>query len=256
MNVKEILESGLLEDFVFGNPSQNDVNRIENWIDEYPQLIDHILALELTAEKIALDNAIAPQQTWKNDILSGVLAQNTKNDHKNPSSFSNALGHALSLILGTLIGAGLMFGKIKSTSNQFKNLEKEYVQLSEDCTNNRSIIATSESLLDYIQHHKTEAITLSQQGSNQNSAVVFWNPEEKRALASIEGLASLQADQSYQIWADVNGEMISIGLLDQAKNRFVALNYIENAESLNITIEPKGGSDHPTVSRLIMSAKV
>lgn len=44
--------------------------------------------------------------------------------------------------------------------------------------------------------------------------------------------------------------MISMGLLPTDKD-LVALTYIEKAESLNITIEPKGGNDHPTVERLI-----
>ena len=44
--------------------------------------------------------------------------------------------------------------------------------------------------------------------------------------------------------------MISMGVLDRTKN-LLTMNYIDNAESLNITIEPLGGNDHPTVSRLV-----
>ncbi len=52
------------------------------------------------------------------------------------------------------------------------------------------------------------------------------------------------------MWADVDGEMISMGLLPTDKE-LIALTYIDKAASLNITIEPKGGNDHPTVERLI-----
>jgi hypothetical protein len=37
-----------------------------------------------------------------------------------------------------------------------------------------------------------------------------------------------------------------------SKNKTVmSMAYIDHAESLNITIEPAGGNDHPTVSRLV-----
>jgi anti-sigma-K factor RskA len=44
--------------------------------------------------------------------------------------------------------------------------------------------------------------------------------------------------------------MINMGTLN-TDNELVPLKYIENAESLNITIEPAGGSDHPTVEELV-----
>jgi len=55
---------------------------------------------------------------------------------------------------------------------------------------------------------------------------------------------------TYQMWSDVDGEMIDMGLL-QTNEELITLKYIDKAESLNITIEPAGGNDHPTVEKLI-----
>jgi len=44
--------------------------------------------------------------------------------------------------------------------------------------------------------------------------------------------------------------MIDMGVIPKNSD-MVAMTYIADAESLNITIEPAGGSDHPTVSKLI-----
>tara|TARA_R110000868_G_scaffold379114_6_gene644835 strand:- start:10 stop:186 length:177 start_codon:yes stop_codon:yes gene_type:complete len=52
------------------------------------------------------------------------------------------------------------------------------------------------------------------------------------------------------MWADVEGEMINMGVIGK-QNQLLAMDYIDNAESLNVTIEPAGGNDHPTVSNLI-----
>jgi hypothetical protein len=37
----------------------------------------------------------------------------------------------------------------------------------------------------------------------------------------------------------------------QTNEELITLKYIDKAESLNITIEPAGGNDHPTVEKLI-----
>ncbi len=60
----------------------------------------------------------------------------------------------------------------------------------------------------------------------------------------------LRPNETYQLWADVEGEMINMGLLSSEEDLTPAI-YISKAESFNITVEPAGGNDHPTVSNLI-----
>ena len=72
----------------------------------------------------------------------------------------------------------------------------------------------------------------------------------KSVVINTERLPNLDEDHDYQMWADVEGEMINMGVISKS-NKLTDMTYIDHAESLNITIEPAGGSDHPTVERLI-----
>jgi len=65
-------------------------------------------------------------------------------------------------------------------------------------------------------------------------------------------LPGIQSDQTYQLWADVDGDMLSLGTFDAALAIIdaIPMDYLDRATSLNITVEPKGGSKHPTVSTL------
>ncbi len=76
------------------------------------------------------------------------------------------------------------------------------------------------------------------------------NHKDKSVWVNPQSLPPLSEEETYQMWADVDGEMINMGLLPTDKE-LIALTYIDRAASLNITIEPKGGNDHPTVERLI-----
>ena len=80
--------------------------------------------------------------------------------------------------------------------------------------------------------------------------VSYVNHKTKSVVINTERLPKLDAEHDYQMWADVEGEMINMGVISKDKN-LLAMNYIDHAESLNITIEPAGGNDHPTVSRLV-----
>ena len=82
----------------------------------------------------------------------------------------------------------------------------------------------------------------------------YVNHEEKSVLINIYNLPEL-SDKDYQMWADVDGEMIDMGVIDTSQQT-LAMNYIQDAESINITIEEKGGSDHPDVSNLIGSVSL
>ena len=80
--------------------------------------------------------------------------------------------------------------------------------------------------------------------------ISYVNHETKTVVVNAERLPKLDADHDYQMWADVEGEMINMGVISKDKN-LVTMAYIDHAESLNITIEPAGGNDHPTVERLV-----
>jgi anti-sigma-K factor RskA len=81
-------------------------------------------------------------------------------------------------------------------------------------------------------------------------AVAYVNHENKMVVVNAQGLPELPNDKTYQMWSDVDGEMIDMGLL-QTNEELITLRYIDKAESLNITIEPAGGNEHPTVEKLI-----
>ena len=88
------------------------------------------------------------------------------------------------------------------------------------------------------------------QVSPDSRAVAYVNHQNKTVIVNGLGLSSLEPGKTYQMWADVEGEMIDMGVVP-ANEEYIPLRYIDKAESFNITIEPAGGSEHPTVENLI-----
>ena len=72
----------------------------------------------------------------------------------------------------------------------------------------------------------------------------------------MRNLPELPEDKCYQMWAEVNGEMVNLGILKdiQDKDKLFALPYGEEAISY-ITIEPKGGNTSPSVQNIVANLK-
>ena len=83
-------------------------------------------------------------------------------------------------------------------------------------------------------------------------AVAYINPVKKLSYINVRNLPNLPEDKCYQMWAEVNGQMVNLGVIKeiQDKDKLLALPYAEDAISY-ITIEPTGGNDTPTVQNIV-----
>jgi len=96
-------------------------------------------------------------------------------------------------------------------------------------------------------------------GEDVNLEVItYWNDASKKAYVDVSGLPKAPEGKCYQLWADVHGEMLSVGVLAKADDAssFSEVAHYAEAESLNITLEDLPGSDHATVSALVTSTPV
>jgi len=69
------------------------------------------------------------------------------------------------------------------------------------------------------------------------------------ALLTVQGLAPLAEDKTYQVWAIGEGGPVSIGLFTTtaaAENDVVLHADLSQAKAIAITVEPAGGSPQPT----------
>ena len=85
--------------------------------------------------------------------------------------------------------------------------------------------------------------------------VAYWNKQQRSSVMQVVNQPPLADKQCFQLWADVHGEMVSLGVIPD-EDGLIALDFKVDAESLNVTIEPEGGSEHPNVERLVGSVSI
>ncbi len=258
MDRKRIIEDGLLEDYILGLLAHEEEEALQDILVEDPVLKEKFSDLESDLERVGFENAIDPPSQIKEKLRKSLdLKDLTKEISitvaKAPSDTlqSGKLLVAASLAALFALASFWFYIQWDASMDSLQSLQKQTVDLQQRLDNlERQYENTQER---YVSINSPDVIPLYLVGNNtspESRAVAFVNHKDKTVIVNGLGLVPLETNKSYQMWADVEGEMINMGLVP-ADQEYIPLRYIDKAESLNITIEPAGGSEHPSVENLI-----
>lgn len=244
-HLNDILTSGKLEEYVLGLLDEKSSKEVESYIQKYPEVKKHVTALELTMEKLAKDHKIMPHPRLKEQLTQELFSKESMTSTSIMKPWFTWASLGASLIFGVLFF---------NANNNNQKLNNELVLLKEEFQSKQLAFQSEADLLFFLRHEATVPVQLTNTQSKAD-LLVYFNPVAQKSMVKINELPKLSSEESYQLWADVEGVMVNMGVFEN-KYAFIPVKYIENPESFNITIEPKGGSDHPNVKRLVASEKI
>ncbi len=242
--LRGILESDLLERYLLGEVSEQEKAKVLELRRTSPEIREALDKQEATLEQIALEQ----QMTTPPGLRDKVLRQDYPVEPQVPSSRLSYtwLAYAASLLL---VAGGVWIWqqqRINELEAQATAYTEQIAQMEADCQKTNLQFA-------FINAPDTQPAVLTGTDYAPNSMViVYWNPTEKACLLRVANLPDIPADKTYQLWADIDGEMKSLGTFNHqsAQEELLPMAYLDHAESLNVTVEPAGGNDHATVSTL------
>jgi anti-sigma-K factor RskA len=86
-------------------------------------------------------------------------------------------------------------------------------------------------------------------------ATVYWKTSSSEVYLAPAGLPEPEEGKQYQLWAIVNGEPRSAGMVNDLKGLNV-MQQISDASAFAITLEPEGGSESPTLEAMYVLGEV
>ncbi|WP_431158746.1 anti-sigma factor domain-containing protein [Winogradskyella poriferorum] len=251
MDKKTILENGLLEQYLLGELDVDQTTVLENLLATNDDLKAELEALEKDFERIGQENAIAPPTEVKANLMAYAKGDNAVITLKSQNKMKYLFGVAASIAGLLLLGSFWMYTQLNEVQQQLNTVEGSNEELNRTIEKLNNSLNTKETLFATLSHPDTEQYVLEGNAlMPEGKMLSYVNHTTKSVVVNTERLPKLNNDEDYQMWADVEGEMINMGVISKS-SQLMAMNYIDHAESLNITIEPSGGSEHPTVSRLV-----
>ncbi|MBI1183145.1 hypothetical protein GC194_02655 [bacterium] len=274
MSWKDYINSGLLELYVAGTLSAQEMERIRALEKEHPELAAEIDKIQQAAMRYARQSAgdftlpeldesafETPSDSLQNDPTDHVLQLN--ND-KNRRWLSIAAAVLLLFASGIAI---YMYVQVSNLKRELVEIKTERLLLDSVLAGQ---LAANDSLLhglnqmqrqyaevqEHINSASTQKILLK--GLDIDSAaeaLVFWNEKTQKVYVSASNLPAVDQQHQYQLWALVDGKPIDAGVFINSNNLQVAKS-IARADAFAVTLEPKGGSETPTLEKLYVLGEV
>lgn len=260
----------MLEEYLLGLTDDSQSAVVENMLDAHPEVQAEYERLQDDIEAFCGAYAQAPPADLKAQILEGIEVSshegNTLSGSRRASADNvvrlqrrgmNWVSAAASVVALVAVSAALYFWNQQQTLlAELDFARKERALIVAQLERLNSNVAQTTSMYSLAYHPKTTSVLLQGEVKSEEIGVVaYWNPETQQSFLNVLWLPELEG-KCFQLWADVHGEMISLGVLDLTQAPFAPIEFKLDAESLNITIEPQGGSDHPTVSDLVSSIPI
>jgi len=245
MTFDEILESGLLELYVLGKLSEEEIQQVESAIIEYPQLKKHIAEIENSLFKYDKVLGVKPPNQTLDNILSQIEDSKPENNTQTNSR------NRLSWLLGLLLVASffLFLTKLNELNETIDNNNIVIQECEDDKTRLSQELALQTELLNYAtDKYRIEAT----EKYPETELIIHSNPETKRNYLQIKNLPPLASNQSFQLWS-LKGDTapIPLDVFELNTGQIFEIQFEEGTNAYAITIEPRGGQDSPTLENLI-----
>lgn len=243
--VKIFLDSDILEKYLLGDTSKEENLKAERYITMYPEVREIYNELQDNLEAYARAYARKTPEGLKEIILHSAR----KEQVASKKFFRYAIAASVAIMI--FAGSSYFFWNQNKNlqeentlvTNQMKSLEENMKNQLED-VRNQFIVLNNPDTKRYNVRGKMEAKELK--------AVAYINPVKKLSYINVSNVPNLPENKCFQMWAEVNGELVNLGVIKQFddKNKLLAIPYAKNAIGY-ITIEPEGGNTSPTVQNIV-----
>jgi anti-sigma-K factor RskA len=243
MDKEQLLESGLLEQYVLGLTTEEESQVVEELAAQHEEVRVELSLLRQAMDRYATQHGIP-------DIPPPPSARAASVTKRSFAAFW-PIAAVFALSWG-------VYGALQTDIMHQRALdwEEKHTILLENCDKQQQTQQALADQSDFLLHRHTQKVRL--QGvahSHDACAFAYWNPTAQKVYLDLGSLPCPPKGKTYQVWADVEGHMVNAGVIAFLPNgQLQEVRFIEKAESLNITLEPEGGSEAPTVSLLQANA--
>lgn len=269
MNIQEYISSGIIEAYVLGLATREEMAEFEKLCAVYPELRKARTEFEISLEETAIRNAAVPAKSLKSKIFADIeieaYDQQTLRENEEeaiaetPIEEVPVLGMsyrkymnvaAIILLVGSIALNLYFFAQYRSYSNRYNELLAAQTELA---NNNKSLQTTLRKYEQDLSMMKDpDMMMVKMAGTNvqtspdpSSMAMVYYNTRSNQVYLMVSHLPQPGPDKQYQLWAIIDGKPVDAGVFTPGKTAMVPMKSIRGAQAFAITLEKPGGSPTP-----------
>lgn len=253
MNIADYIASGILELYIAGLLSEKENEEVYKNAIEHPEILQELLSIENAI--MQLTSSVAPESSFYsfNRLIDEI--EKSKNTGKVKSlNWNKYAGWAASIVLaGGLIWMVAQNTKLKEQLETVKT-SREYLEQQIEIANKD--LQEAQKLIDILRDRDILKIPLvGQQVYPDAFAAVYWDKSGNTIYLDAQGLPEPPKGKVYQVWSLTLDPLTptSLGVISnfsEDDNKIFSISNPNKSEAFGITLEPKGGSETPTLDQL------
>lgn len=286
MDIQAYIATGVLELYVSGALSDQEMREVEHMAQLYPEVKQELDEIEASFFALANELHTGPRASLKDELLKNVKLQsvgqkilpkvepivasapqeNTADEAKvipmpkpEKPSYKFAFAASLALLIASVAGLGITWNNWSQTKDELSNLK---VRLEETTTQYASLNTSFEEnkkVMESLRSPMVMKLPLAGQAiSPQSQAMVHWDKASKKVMVDPMNLPATDDMHDYQLWAIVDGKPVDLGVFSPGNNdiNMFEMKTVETPQAFAITLERKGGSVNPTMEQMYVMGKI
>jgi anti-sigma-K factor RskA len=264
LNKEEFISSGLLELYAMRVSSPEETQIVEETLKQFPELKQELEDIEISLEKYARENAIEPPVSAKERLFSRVFPEKTKEENKRvtgipinkksetPMFYKWIAAASIILLIGSIIVNYSYYEKYHDAKQELLIAEQKIEQQQ------KSNLAMSRDM-EIVTNKYAEPVVLKGTPKAPDAmAKIFWMKNTGDVYINPTNLPQAPAGKQYQLWAIVDGTPVNGGMIVTEKGTYhiQKMKSFGKAQAFAITLEKTGGSPTPTMSEMVVIAKM
>lgn len=264
MDVKEFISSGILEQYVLGTATAEEIEQVEQMVFIYPEVQKEIDAIRQSLEGYAASFAVKPDESLKEKIKQTYLKTNATGAGNLSQGNGEikieapvrrmrwytkyAAAAAILLLLGSAVLNYVLYNKYNTASEE---LAKNKTELDDQVAVNTQL----RDELKIISDKYSFAVSLNgTEKFPEAAAKVYYVKNTGDVYLDPSYLPQAPADKQYQLWAIVGGVPQDAGVItkDGKTVRIQKMKSFGNVkvDAFAVTLEKAGGSPTPTPDQM------
>lgn len=256
MNIEDYISTGILEAYVLGELSEQEMAEVQQNIGLYPALRAELIKVEETQEKLLIQLGVRPSEQVKSRLFEKI--------NKNPAgkivsltqpSFGYWKYATAASVVFALVTSYLAFNywnKWKASESNLTNLIAQNQRIAQDYNNVNLRLDQIESDLKVTSNPNFSRVVMrGTENAPQSLATVYWNQETQEVFLSVQNMKVLSKENQYQLWAIIDGKPVDFGVFDSGQAGLLKMKDGEKLPSaFAVTIERRGGNPTPSLETM------
>jgi hypothetical protein len=223
MDIQSFIQSGLLEAYVFGQCSAEELALVEQMLAQHAEVRAELAVIEMALEGYAAANSEAPPAWMKGRILETIDNEAVSPRPPAPSPLSlpamspTVLRVFQVLALGLALICGFFFFQKNNLTSEKTALENRVAELQKqiaDCARRDSLMEKIAQVNVLLRDRATRAVPLSNGPDGKFTSFAYHNTAHCEVAIDLATLPAPAPGKYFQFWSIVDGQPVSMGMVD------------------------------------------